>query len=93
MKTIDLKRGKPSIDQILAMAKSDSVLIEGIDGNRYVLEEADEFEREVATLGESRKFMKFLEARSKETGRKSIETEGSAQWTSPKCHVISQTAT
>ena len=29
---------------------------------------ADEFEREVATLGASDKFMSFLEARSKETG-------------------------
>ena len=61
MKTIDLKKGNPSIDEILAMAKSDSVLIEGIDGSRYVLEEADEFEQEVAAFGESQKFMMFLE--------------------------------
>ncbi len=72
MKTIDLKKEKPSIDEILAMAKSGSVLIEGIDGSRYVLEAADEFEREVAMLGESQKFMTFLEERSKETGTKSI---------------------
>lgn len=72
MKTIDLKQQKPSIDEILAMAKSEPVLIQGIDGGRYVLEEADEFEREVALLGKSQKFMRFLEERSKETGRKSI---------------------
>jgi hypothetical protein len=31
-------------------------------------EQADEFDREVATLGTSEKFMSFLESRSKETG-------------------------
>ena len=35
-------------------------------GRTYVLEEADDFDREVAKLGASETFMRFLEKRSKE---------------------------
>lgn len=66
MKTIDLKTEKHSLDELLTMAKSDTVLIHSVDGNDFLLEEADEFEREVATLGSSDKFMSFLEERSRE---------------------------
>jgi len=40
-----------SVDEILDMAKSDAVIIKGSDGVQYILEEADEFEREAASLG------------------------------------------
>ncbi len=40
---------------------------------RYILEEADEFEKEVAMLDESDKFIKFLEKRSKEEATISID--------------------
>lgn len=66
MKTIDLKTEKHSLDELLTMAKSDTVLIHSVDGNDFLLEEADEFEREVASLGSSDKFMSFLEERSRE---------------------------
>ena len=69
MKTIDLKEGKPSVDELLMWAKSEAVMIHGVDGAYFVLEEADEFEQEVAALGRSENFMKFLEKRSKEKGR------------------------
>ncbi len=38
------------------------------DGIQYILEEADEFEREVAALGNSEKFMNFLQKRSEQKG-------------------------
>ena len=66
MKTIDLKREKHSIDELLIMAKSGTVLIHSVDGNDFFLEEADELEREVTSLGSSDKFMSFLEERSRE---------------------------
>jgi hypothetical protein len=43
------------------------------DGTIFVLEPADEFEREVVQLGQSEKFMAFLAERSKETGVISLE--------------------
>ena len=72
MKTIDLKERKPSVDELLAWAKSEVVIIRGRDGGHFVLEEADEFEQEVAALGGSEHFMKFLKKRSKEKERTPI---------------------
>ena len=68
MKIIDLTETHLSIDEILRMARFDMVLIHGTDGVQYILEEADEFEREVAALGQSEKFMTFLQKRAEEPG-------------------------
>src|SRR5213083_1780246 len=73
MKTINLKEESPSVAQLLAMARKKSVLLVSQDGATFVLEEADEFDREVAELGGSEKFMKFLSKRSKEKATTSIE--------------------
>lgn len=68
MITIDLSKGKRSLAEILTLAKSDTVLIRSTSGDDFVIERADEFDREVAALGSSDRFMEFLDARSKETG-------------------------
>jgi len=68
MRLLDLNETKPSVDEILSMAKLDSVMIKGPDGVQYILEEADEFEREVAAFGKSNMFMSFLKKRSEEKG-------------------------
>ena len=49
------------------MAKSGTVLIRAASGDDYLLEQADEFDREADALGSSDKFMGFLESRSNET--------------------------
>jgi len=72
MKTIDLKEREPSVDELLGWAKSEVVIIRGRDGGHFLLEEADESEQEVAALGRSENFMKFLEKRSKEKERTPI---------------------
>ena len=53
MKTIKLDKKSPSMDEILAIARREAVLIISQDGTSFVLEEADDFEREVAQLGSS----------------------------------------
>ena len=68
MKTVDLCKEQHSLVEVLALAKSDTVFIHTDSGEDFLLEHADEFDREVAELGGSEKFMSFLEARSKETG-------------------------
>ena len=73
MKTINLKEESPSVAQLLAMARKKSVLLVSKDGATFVLEEADEFDREVAELGGSEKFIKFLRKRSKEQAVTPIE--------------------
>jgi hypothetical protein len=73
MKTVNLKKESPSVGELLAMARKKSVLLVSKDGATFVLEEADEFDREVAELGSSEKFMRFLRKRSKEKAVTSIE--------------------
>ena len=73
MKTVDLRQGERSLSEVLALAKSEAVLIHSASGEDFLLEQADEFDREVATLGGSEKFMSFLEARAKEGGDLPVE--------------------
>jgi hypothetical protein len=73
MKTINLQKDSPSLRQLLTMASNESVLLVSDDGKTFMLEEADEFDREVQELGNSDRFMKFLEERSKEKGVIPIE--------------------
>jgi hypothetical protein len=56
------------LSEVLTFAESETVLIHSPSGADFVLESADEFDREVAALGASEKFASFLDARSKETG-------------------------
>jgi hypothetical protein len=73
MKRIDLTKEQHSLTDVLTLAKSEAVLIHSPSGEDFVLESADEFDREVAALGASEKFASFLEARSQETGDISLE--------------------
>ena len=66
MRTVDLRKEEHSLKELLALAKSEALLIRSASGEDYLLEQAGEFDREVATLGSSEKFMSFLDARSKE---------------------------
>lgn len=68
MRTVDLSKGSHSLSEVLTLAKSEAVLIHSTSGEDFLLEQADECEREVAALGRSEKFSCFLEERSKETG-------------------------
>jgi hypothetical protein len=68
MITLDLRQQSVTLEELLHFASSDSVLIRTDDGQEYILESADEFDREVAMLGQSEKFMQFLAERSKEKG-------------------------
>jgi hypothetical protein len=67
MKTVDLRKRRHSLGQVLSLAKSGAVLIHSSSGDDFVLEHADDFDREVAALGKSAKFASFLAGRSKET--------------------------
>ena len=68
MKTIDLGKGRHSLSEVLTLAKAEAVLLRSPSGEDFLLEHADEFDREVAALGSSEKFSCFLEARAREIG-------------------------
>ncbi len=73
MITLDLRTQHLTIDELFHAAASEAVHVIAKDGTIFVLESADEFEREVAQLGQSQPFMAFLAERSKETGGISLE--------------------
>ena len=68
MKTIDLGKGRHTLSEVLRLAKTEAVLLHSPSGEDFLVEQADDFDREAAALGASEKFSSFLEARSKETG-------------------------
>ncbi len=63
---IDLHTKKHSLEELLTLASSDSLVIHGKDGKNFILEETDDFEKEIEKQGNSEKFMSFLAERSKE---------------------------
>ncbi len=73
MKTLDMTRKRITLDELLELAATDSVRIVTADGRAFVLEKADDFEKEVALLGKSKKFRRFLSERSKEAATTSLE--------------------
>jgi hypothetical protein len=73
MKTLDLGRKRITIEELLKLAAAGSVRILDADGHAYVLEDADEFDKEVKLLGKSKKFGRFLKERSKATATMSLE--------------------
>ena len=50
MKTLSLGKDAPPIEEILQLARSEGLLLEDRDGERYLLSRADEFAVEVDLL-------------------------------------------
>jgi hypothetical protein len=69
MITLDLRKQPLTLKEIFQAARVESVLIVTDEGQEYILEAADEFDREVAQLGKSEAFMHFLAERRQEPGR------------------------
>jgi hypothetical protein len=72
VKTIDLRRQHVTLDELLRSVGDDVVRVTSKDGEEFILEAADAFEREAAELGRSAKFLAFLTERSAESGRISL---------------------
>jgi hypothetical protein len=73
MTTIDLKQNTVTLEELLHLAVDDVVVIVDENGREFVLEETDEFEKEVMALGQSEKFINFLKERAKEPAVASID--------------------
>jgi len=73
MKTFDLTTRRVTLDELLKLAAAGSVRILTAEGRAFVLEAADDFDKEVALLGKSKKFRRFLNERSKQAATTSLE--------------------
>ncbi len=73
MITLDLRQRQISLDEILNAVDQDTVVIIRQDGKRLLLEAEDAFAQEVATLGQSEKFMALLAESISKTGSVFLE--------------------
>jgi hypothetical protein len=64
MTTYDLRQHDMSVDELLRLAADMPIHVIAKDGQTFVIEAADDFEQEVARLGQSQQFMAFLAERS-----------------------------
>lgn len=70
---LDLRIQHLTIEELFHAAASQAVHVITKDGTLFVLEQADEFEREVAQFGQSEPFTAFLAERTRETGGISLD--------------------
>lgn len=63
MKTVDLTAASLNTEQLLNLAAKERVIRIRQGTRQFLLREADDFEAEVAELGESPRFMEFLRER------------------------------
>jgi hypothetical protein len=73
MITRDLEEHPLTLEELLRLANEDAVRVIRSDGHEFIIAPADTFEEEVARLGNSKRFMRFLEKRSKNRTGRSIE--------------------
>jgi hypothetical protein len=73
MTTVDLRQNEITIKELLHLADKEAVVIVAENGREFVLEEADEFDKEIAALSNSEKFINFLKERAKEPATLSLD--------------------
>jgi len=73
MKIVDIVNGHPSLDDVVALAKQELVVLRKADGSVFAVSEVDEFDVEVELLTNNTDFMSFLRQRSQEKSTVSLE--------------------
>jgi len=66
MKTVKLTTPRPSLDDILRMARSDTVLLTTQQGESFVVTHADDFDTEVQLLRRNHAFLTLLDELKKD---------------------------
>lgn len=72
MTRIDLTKISPTLPQVLQLASEEEVILETLEGRRFVLAEIDDFATEVAAVVKNKALMRLLAERSKEKKRVSL---------------------
>jgi hypothetical protein len=73
MKIIELGQGRPTIDEVVGLAKEGVVVLREPDGSVFALARVDDFDVEVELLKNNPEFMAFLRQRSQEDATISLE--------------------
>ncbi|RKZ45281.1 MAG: hypothetical protein DRR16_23545 [Candidatus Parabeggiatoa sp. nov. 3] len=67
MKTITLSSNPFSIIELFEMARQDSLLVKTVNGERFFISSADEFDNEVKLLRRNHSFLTMLDQFKQET--------------------------
>jgi hypothetical protein len=62
-----------TLKELLRLARKDAVRVISSDGDEFIIAPSDTFEEEVARLGGSKRFMRFLATRSKNRVGRTLE--------------------
>lgn len=73
MKTIVLAQPAPSLQEMLAIARKEPLLLRTEAGEEFFLGTADELRSEATLLSQNREFMRFLDERFGETANITLE--------------------
>jgi hypothetical protein len=66
MKVIELGSARPTLDEVMGLAKEQLVVLRGPDGSVFALAQVDDFDVEVALLKNNPEFMAYLRQLSQE---------------------------
>lgn len=66
MKTVDLGANRPSLTDLLALAREKNILMRTESGEEFIVAEVEDFDREIALTRQNDELMALLEARSRE---------------------------
>jgi hypothetical protein len=73
MKVIELEQVRPTLDEVIGLAKDELVVLRGPDGTVFALSQVDDFDVEVELLKNNPEFMAFLKQLSQEEASISLE--------------------
>jgi hypothetical protein len=73
MKVIELGQSYPTLDEVIAQAEDEPLVLRKPDGSMFVVSQVDDFEVEVELLKKNPDFMAFLRTLSLEEKTISIE--------------------
>jgi hypothetical protein len=74
MKIIELENGQLTLDEVMALAKSEAVVLRQPDGKMFALAPVNDFEVEVEMLKNNTEFMTFLQQLSQEKATISLRS-------------------
>jgi hypothetical protein len=66
MKLVELRQPKPTLDELIGLAKEELVVLREPDGSVYALSQVDDFAVEAELLKNNPEFMAYLKERAKD---------------------------
>ena len=73
VKVIELKQAHPTLDELIALAKDELVVLRKSDGSVYALSQVDDFDLEVEPLKKNPEFMTMMKQLSLEKAAISLQ--------------------